>query len=149
MYLESIACIWQGTASRSCRGHQRHLIPVPTAKAALSQDSPFAHGDLVSPRAGCLIRGQKFSEASSMLLKFAVSCEAQHMTSSQCKAYLGAVVVLLYAGNAVEAQATYQVSCQCRGAGPTPGVGLPCRLQTVFLSVQPLQVATFSVRPCL
>ena len=79
-----------------------------------------------------------------MLLKFAVSCEAQHMTSSQCKAYLGAVVVLLYAGNAVEAQATYQVSCQCRGAGLTPGTCLPCSLQTVFLSMQPLQAAPFS-----
>eukprot|EP00891_Asterochloris_glomerata_P009374 jgi/Astpho2/9374/Aster-01643 len=65
-------------------------------------------GDVYRQAIGCLIRGQKFSEASSMLLKFAVSCEAQHMTSSQCKAYLGAVVVLLYAGNAAEAQATYQ-----------------------------------------
>lgn len=71
-----------------------------------------------------------------MLLKFAVSCEAQHMTSSQCKAYLGAVVVLLYAGNAAEAQATYQVSCHRRGAGLTPGTRPPCRLQTSFLSVQ-------------
>ena len=81
-----------------------------------------------------------------MLLKFAVSCEAQHMTSSQCKAYLGAVVVLLYAGNAAEAQATYQVGCQCRGAGLTPGICLPC---TTLLSVQPVQVATCSVWPCL
>ena len=102
-------------------------------------DTPLAHGNIVPPGAGCLIRGQKFSEASSMLLKFAVSCEAQHMTSSQCKAYLGAVVVLLYAGNAAEAQATYQVSChRChrRGAGLTPGTHPPCRLQTSFLSVQ-------------
>ncbi len=44
-----------------------------------------------------------------MLMRFAQACDASHATSSQCKAYLGAVVVGLYAGNAAEAWATYQV----------------------------------------
>ena len=47
-----------------------------------------------------------------MLMRFALACDASHATSSQCKAYLGAVVVALYAGNATEAWATYQVSNQ-------------------------------------
>lgn len=46
----------------------------------------------------------------NMLMRFALACDASQATSSQCKAYLGAVVVGLYAGNATEAWATYQVS---------------------------------------
>lgn len=45
-----------------------------------------------------------------MLMRFALACDASQATSSQCKAYLGAVVVGLYAGNGTEAWATYQVS---------------------------------------
>lgn len=42
-------------------------------------------------------------------MRFALACDAAHAASSQCKAYLGAVVVNLYSGNATEAWASYQV----------------------------------------
>lgn len=45
-----------------------------------------------------------------MLLRFALACDASQATGSQCKAYLGATIVGLYAGNAKEAWATYQVN---------------------------------------
>ena len=48
-------------------------------------------------------------DAMNMLMRFAIACDAAHATSSQCSAYLGAVVVGLYSGNATEAWATYQV----------------------------------------
>ena len=44
-----------------------------------------------------------------MLLKFAAACDESHATSSQCKAYLGAVVVWLYACDGKQAWAVYQV----------------------------------------
>lgn len=59
--------------------------------------------------AGSHIKNQQYVDAMNMLMRFAQACDASHATSSQCKAYLGAVVVGLYAGNAAEAWATYQV----------------------------------------
>lgn len=59
--------------------------------------------------AGSHIRNQRYPDAINMLMRFALACDASHATSSQCKAYLGAVVVALYAGKATEAWATYQV----------------------------------------
>ena len=59
--------------------------------------------------AGSHIKNQRYVDAMNMLMRFAQACDASHATSSQCKAYLGAVVVGLYAGNAAEAWATYQV----------------------------------------
>lgn len=61
---------------------------------------------------GSHIKNKRYVDAMNMLMRFALACDASQATSSQCKAYLGAVVVGLYAGNATEAWATYQVS-QC------------------------------------
>ena len=56
-----------------------------------------------------LIRAEKWADAVSMLLRFAASCDGAGARNSQCKAYLGAVVVWLYAGKANDAWVTYQV----------------------------------------
>ncbi len=60
-----------------------------------------------------LLRAEKWADAVSMLLRFAASCDGAGARNSQCKAYLGAVVVWLYAGKANDAWVTYQV----RGKG--------------------------------
>ena len=59
--------------------------------------------------AGSHIKNQRYVDAMNMLMRFAQACDVSHATSSQCKAYLGVVVVGLYAGNAAEAWAAYQV----------------------------------------
>ncbi len=59
--------------------------------------------------AGGQIRMAQYPEAVSLLLKFALACHSLQLTSSQCKAYLGAVVVWLFAQDAGEAWAVYQV----------------------------------------
>lgn len=51
----------------------------------------------------------KYAEAVSLLLRFAVACNSLQLQSSHSKAYLGAVVVWLYAQKAGEAWAVYQV----------------------------------------
>lgn len=56
-----------------------------------------------------LVRTEKWADAVSMLLRFAASCDGAGARNSQCKAYLGAVVVWLYAGKAHDAWVTYQV----------------------------------------
>lgn len=55
------------------------------------------------------MRAEAWADAVSMLLRFAASCEGAGARNSQCKAYLGAVVVWLYAGKARDAWVTYQV----------------------------------------
>lgn len=68
-----------------------------------------------------LVRREQWADAVSMLLRFAVACDDMGARSSQCKAYLGAVVVWLYAGKANDAWVTYQASV-------APGfVGWPLR----------------------
>ena len=52
-----------------------------------------------------------------MLLRFAASCDVSGARNSECKAYLGAVVVWLHAGKAKDAWLTYQVGAVLCGAG--------------------------------
>ena len=56
-----------------------------------------------------LLRAERWADATAMLLRFAASCDGAGARNSQCKAYLGAVVVWLYAGKAKDAWITYQV----------------------------------------
>ena len=60
------------------------------------------------------MRAEKWGDAVAMLLRFAASCDASGARNSQCKAYLGAVVVWLYAGKANDAWVTYQASAALR-----------------------------------
>jgi hypothetical protein len=55
-----------------------------------------------------LLKAEKWGDAASMLMRFAVACDGMGARNSQCKAYLGAVVVWLAAGRATEAWNTYQ-----------------------------------------
>lgn len=59
---------------------------------------------------GFLVKSGQWHESSNLLMRFAASCDAAGARSSQCKAYLGAVVVWLHAGDAKQAWMTYQVS---------------------------------------
>ena len=59
---------------------------------------------------GLYIRTEKWAEAVGVLLRFAAACDATNATVSQCKAYLGAVVVWLYANDGAQAWAVYQAS---------------------------------------
>ncbi|GBF87878.1 gamma-soluble NSF attachment protein [Raphidocelis subcapitata] len=59
--------------------------------------------DVFRQAAACLVRNGKFSDAAALLMRFGQACESVNARSSQCKAYLGAVVALLYAGDAREA----------------------------------------------
>ncbi|KAL6771486.1 SNAPG1 [Auxenochlorella protothecoides x Auxenochlorella symbiontica] len=54
------------------------------------------------------VRGARWEVAGPLLLRFAASCDAAGASSSQAKAYLGAVVVWLSAARPKEAWAVYQ-----------------------------------------
>ena len=60
--------------------------------------------------AGSVIRNQQYPDAVNLLLRFAAACDASSAKSSQCRAYLGAIVVQLFAENALEAWQIYQVT---------------------------------------
>lgn len=64
--------------------------------------------DIFRQAIGSHIKSGRYTDAANMLMRFALACDAAHAASSQCKAYLGAVVVNLYSGNATEAWASYQ-----------------------------------------
>ena len=61
---------------------------------------------------GLYIRTEKWAEAVGVLLRFAAACDATNAIVSQCKAYLGAVVVWLFANDGAQAWAVYQVQAQ-------------------------------------
>lgn len=66
-------------------------------------------GDLYRQAIGGEVRMGMHAEAVSLLLRFAVACQGLQLRSSQCKAYLGAIVVWLFAQDAAQAWAVYQV----------------------------------------
>lgn len=55
------------------------------------------------------IRAQQWSDAVMLLTRFASACDTANLRSSQCRAYLSAVVVLLYAQDTLQAFNVYQV----------------------------------------
>lgn len=65
-------------------------------------------GDVFRQAISHLIKTQKWGDAVRLLMRFAASCDACGARSSQCKAYLGAVVVWLYGQDAKQAWMTYQ-----------------------------------------
>ena len=89
--------------------------------------------------AGMYIRMEKWPAAVGMLLRFAAACDASHAQASQCKAYLGAVVVWLYAGSGHQAWAVYQVS-------PSLSANHPCSLT---LNPKLVPWAVYQVSPSL
>eukprot|EP00884_Botryococcus_braunii_P003843 jgi/Botrbrau1/1345/Bobra.0063s0056.1 len=57
---------------------------------------------------GCFIRHGQYPDAANLLLRFAVTCDASGANTSVCRAYLGTVVVLLYAKDVAGAWAAHR-----------------------------------------
>jgi len=64
-------------------------------------------GDAFRAAIAAQVEAKKFADAAGTLMRFAVICEKLGQNNSMCKAYLGAVVVLLYAEDAAGAQSTF------------------------------------------
>lgn len=65
-------------------------------------------GDVFRQATACLVRSGKFTDAAAMLMRFGEACDSVGARNSQCKAYLGASVVLLYAQQPKEAWQSFQ-----------------------------------------
>jgi 26S proteasome regulatory subunit T4 len=59
-----------------------------------------------------LMRQEKHAEAAETMVRFGGSCDATGAANAQRKAYLSAVVALLFDGDGVGAQATYTDVCE-------------------------------------
>lgn len=59
--------------------------------------------------AASVLRNQNYADGVRLLLRYAAACDAANTPTSLCRAYLGAIVVQLYAENAAEAWQIYQV----------------------------------------
>ena len=68
---------------------------------------PLQLSSIGALRAANEIRLAKYPEAISLLMRFAAACD--RLGLRPCKAYLGAIVVCLYAQDAQQAMATLQV----------------------------------------
>lgn len=66
-------------------------------------------GDIIRSAVGSSLRSSQWEEAVGLLLRWALACHSMNAAASQCKAYLGAVVVWLYAQNIKQAYLCYQV----------------------------------------
>ena len=84
--------------------------------------------------AASVIRNQRYSDAVNLLLRYAAACDASNAKSSQCRAYLGAVVVQLYAENATEAWQIYQVALMLHWTSGVQSHVLPRLGPLLFLS---------------
>lgn len=96
------------------RRRRRGALPcracMPLGAALPTSQHPVALPGLYPCRQAIaqLVKAEKWGDAAAMLLRFAVACDGMGARNSQCKAYLGAVVVWLAAGRATEAWNTYQ-----------------------------------------
>lgn len=60
-------------------------------------------GDIFRQGISLMVKCQAWSDAVSLLLRFGEACDKGGAHSSQAKAYLGAIVVWLHAGNVQQA----------------------------------------------
>jgi len=67
-----------------------------------------AAADLFRQAAALALARGRWAEAASLLLRFGEACDRSGARASQARAYLGAVVALLHAGDAGAAWATFQ-----------------------------------------
>lgn len=65
-------------------------------------------GDAYRDCTAMMLTEKRYREAVEVLLKFGQACQRSKSTNSQCKAYLAAIVVWLYADDVVEANTTFQ-----------------------------------------
>jgi len=87
-------------ASASVRPRMRGLLCLHAAAARASGAR--------ARRAGAMLRMGRAADAVHLLLRWAAAADAAGLRSSQAKAYLGAVVVWLHAGDAAQADAVFQ-----------------------------------------
>lgn len=65
-------------------------------------------GDIFRQGIALMVKRQAWSDAVSLLLRFGEACDKGGAHSSQAKAYLGAIVVWLHAGNVQQAWQVFQ-----------------------------------------
>lgn len=68
--------------------------------------------DLYRAAASVYIKLEKYTDAANVLLKLAEAAEASNATHSQCKAYLSAIIIYLYAHDFKEAEKCHNDCCQ-------------------------------------
>jgi len=79
------------------------------AVATAAEDGKdFLSLDIYRDSINSCIRGGLLSDASEILMKYALACSRSGALNAQCKAYLAAVVVLLYQGDVRAAWEAYQ-----------------------------------------
>ncbi len=71
-------------------------------------------------RAGAMLRMGRDADAVHLLLRWAAAADAAGLRSSQAKAYLGAVVVWLHAGDAAQADAVFQARARAASERAQP-----------------------------
>ena len=78
--------------------------------------------DLFRTAGSIKMRQEKFQEASDVMLRFGACCDVTDSAPSLCKAYLSAIIALLYAGDGVGA-ATSSL-CPPPATAPAPFAAL-------------------------
>ncbi|KAJ9168423.1 hypothetical protein P3X46_019948 [Hevea brasiliensis] len=63
--------------------------------------------DLYRAAAGVYIKLEKYTDAAAVLLRLGLAADKCNATNSQCKAYLGAIIVYLYAHDFKQAEKCY------------------------------------------
>lgn len=109
----------QSGADALCRGAKAVEAKDPNSAAELlkqaceiyesEEKQHYAH-DAHRSLIGLYVKSERYGEAAEALQRFATCCSKSGATNNQNKAYLGVVVVWLYAQNAKEADACYNDS---------------------------------------
>jgi 26S proteasome regulatory subunit T4 len=113
--------VTSGRAQRGaeCLGKIAGLLadPHPDAAATLyetavtmleDEDKQIYAADLFRSYAAVRMRQGRHADAADVMLRFGAACDAAGQLASQRKAYLSAVVAMLYDGQGADAQATYR-----------------------------------------
>ncbi|XP_073312229.1 gamma-soluble NSF attachment protein isoform X2 [Primulina huaijiensis] len=64
------------------------------------------------PASDALAKGARYTDAATILLKWALAADKSNATHSQCKAYLSAIIVYLYAHDFRQAEKCHNDCCQ-------------------------------------
>lgn len=97
--------------------------PPPESARPWLKSAAAASVTFLQAATGAMLRMGRSADAVSMLLRWAQTADASGLANSAAKAYLGAVVVWLHAGDAAQAGAVYQVRTPpaCRFCRPQEG----------------------------
>eukprot|EP00899_Mesostigma_viride_P004870 jgi/Mesvir1/14384/Mv09781-RA.1 len=73
-----------------------------------TEDREHSAGDAFRSAAGVCLKQKRYGDAAAILLRYGLACDKIKAGSSQCKAYLSAVIVWLYAGDLAQAEMVYR-----------------------------------------